>query len=166
MKPTFFDVVIAFGPFCHLTEETERQAAVREIYRVLKPGGMAMAAFIPYLSGSIAIVARYLFAPYQVNRDNQTEVFHSGRFNNLTDRGFQEGYYTESEERTQLFRANGFDQLLMRSIRGFAYEKEEALYAIQDQEMKEKIFSLICQTATRKEIIETCGHAVYIGTKM
>lgn len=161
----FFDAVIAFGPFYHLTDEAERQKAVREIHRVLKPGGRALAAFIPYLSGSIAIVDRYLFAPYQVNEENLTEVFASGRFNNLASVGFQEGYYAESDEMETLFGTAGFEKMLVRSIRGFAYEKEEALYSIQNPAMKEKIFSLIEKTATRKEIIETCGHAVYIGRK-
>lgn len=161
-----FDAVIAFGPFYHLTEEEERQKAAREIHRVLKPGGKVLAAFIPYLSGSIAIVDRYLFAPYQVNTENLAEVFSSGKFNNLAPVGFQEGYYAESAEMEQLFRTHGFEMQLMRSIRGFAYEKEEALYKMEDPAMKEQIFSLIRKTATRKEIIETCGHAVYIGRKV
>ena len=38
----FFDVVIALGPFYHLTESTEREACVSEIHRVLKPGGMVI----------------------------------------------------------------------------------------------------------------------------
>lgn len=161
----FFDAVITFGPFYHLTEEGERQKAVREIHRVLKPAGKVLATFIPYLSGSIAIVDRYLFAPYQVNTENLNEVFSSGKFNNLAPVGFQEGYYAESEEMEQLFRAHGFQKQLMRSIRGFAYEKEERLYQIENPAMKAKIFDLIHQTAARKEIIETCGHAVYIGEK-
>lgn len=163
---SFFDAVIAFGPFYHLTEKAERTAAVREIHRVLKPGGQVLAAFIPYLSGSIAIVDRYLFAPNQVNTENLAEVFACGKFTNLAPVGFQEGYYAESEEMERLFGENGFQMQLMRSIRGFAYEKEEKLDQIENPAMKAKIFDLIHQTASRKEIIETCGHAVYIGRKV
>lgn len=161
----FFDVVMALGPFYHLTEETERQKAVREIFRVLKPGGKVLAAFIPHLSGSIAIVDRYLFAPFQVNGENLAEVFLTGKFNNAAAIGFQEGYYAESGEMENLFAQNGFEKIALRSIRGFAYEKEEALLSIQDSRMKEIIFDLVRRTAGRKEIIETCGHAMYIGKK-
>ncbi|MBE5778102.1 MAG: class I SAM-dependent methyltransferase [Clostridiales bacterium] len=160
-----FDAVIAFGPFYHLTEAAEREAAVREIYRVLKPGGVTLAAFIPYLSGSIAIVDRYVRSPAQVDEGNLLEVFRSGKFVNLAEYGFQEGFYAESGEMENLFSDCGFVKLGLRSVRGFAYEREEAICAISDPVMKSRVYELIEETSTRKEIVETCGHAVYVGKK-
>jgi len=42
-----FDAVLLLGPLYHLLEEEERQRALGEARRVLKPGGRLFAAFIP-----------------------------------------------------------------------------------------------------------------------
>ena len=160
-----FDVVLLFGPLYHLLDDGERKQCIKEVHRVLKDGGMVFASFIPYLSGSIAIVDRYFFAPNQVSVANLREVFASGRFNNNANYGFQEGYYPTSDEVVNLFENRGFSTLSISSIRSFAYEKEDRLYSIQDSEMFNEMIRLMEETSEKKEIIETCGHALYIGRK-
>lgn len=160
-----FDVVLLLGPLYHLIEESERKLCVSEIRRVLKPHGKVFASFIPYLSGSIGIVERYWFHPEQVGIDNLTEVFKSGKFNNLANQGFQEGYYPKSAEIEHLFADNGFEKELLRSVRGFGYQKEEQLFKIADAQIFDKIIELIDSTAEDKAIVETCGHAIYVGHK-
>lgn len=160
-----FDVILLFGPLYHLLEEEERQKCVSEVSRVLKKGGLVFASFIPYLSGSIAIVDRYFRHPEQVGPDTLREVFHTGKFKNKDSGGFQEGYYPSSDEIEQLFQMHHFTKQSISSIRGFGYEKEEQLYNICDKEIFDEILLLIEQTSERKEIVETCGHAMYIGYK-
>lgn len=160
-----FDVVLLLGPLYHLLEESERKLCVSEIRRVLKPHGKVFASFIPYLSGSIGIVERYWFHPEQVGIDNLTEVFKSGKFNNLANQGFQEGYYPKSAEIERLFADNGFEKELLRSVRGFGYQKEEQLFKIADAQIFDKIIELIDSTAEDKAIVETCGHVIYVGHK-
>ncbi len=46
-----FDAVLLMGPLYHLTYLEDRQKAVREAHRVLKPGGMIFAAFITRYAG-------------------------------------------------------------------------------------------------------------------
>ena len=161
-----FDVILLFGPLYHLLEEQERTRCLQEINRVLKKNGLVFASFIPYLSGSIAILDRYFRHPEQVNRTNLQEVFKSGKFNNNAHSGFQEGYYPTRTEIDSLFKANNFKKISISSIRSFAYEKEDKLYSITDQEMFNTIISLLEETSEKPELIETCGHALYIGQKM
>lgn len=162
-----FDAVLLLGPLYHLTEEEERQSCIREVHRVLKPGGIVVAAFIPYLSGSIGVFDRYFWHPNQVNSDNLRKVFDSGKFNNLQDVGFQEGYYATSDEIEKLFESSGFGKLQTRSIRGIGYGKEDAVYSLEDKDRKmfETVISIINETAKDKAVVEMCGHAIYVGKR-
>lgn len=160
-----FDAVLLLGPLYHLTERKERERCLSEVNRVLKPGGRVIAAFIPHLAGSIAIVDRYIRHPEQVNVENLGDVFKTGRFRNASHSGFQEGFYPTCAEIEELFEAHGFVKTQIRSVRGFGYEKEDTLYSIVDARMFEKIMELIEETAAKSEIVETCGHALYIGQK-
>ena len=64
-----------------------------------------------------------------------------------------------------MFDKNNFNNISIFSIRGFAYEKEDNLYNIQNEEMFNQIIRLVEKTSESKELIETCGHAMYIGSK-
>ena len=160
-----FDVVLLFGPLYHLTEKAEREKCVSEINRVLKTGGKVFASFIPHLSGSIALVQRFCWSPDQVDINTLEECFNSGKFKNLSDKGFQEGYYPASEEIENLFAANGFEKQQLSSIRGFGYEKEDMIFKFKNKNVFSKILDLIDSTAQDKSIIEMCGHAMYVGIK-
>ena len=162
-----FDAVLLLGPLYHLTEEEERQSCIREVNRVLKPGGIVVAAFITYLSGSIGVFDRYFWHPNQVNSDNLRKVFDSGKFNNLQDVGFQEGYYATSDEIEKLFEDSGFGKLQIRSIRGIGYGKEDAVYSLEDKDRKmfETVISIINEIAEDKAVVEMCGHAIYVGKR-
>jgi 2-polyprenyl-3-methyl-5-hydroxy-6-metoxy-1,4-benzoquinol methylase len=162
-----FDVIILFGPMYHLLDSDERNKCVSEVYRVLKPNGIIFASFIPYLTGAVGVVSRAFYFPQQVNEYNLSEVFETGIFNNNANVAFQEGYYPESKEIEQLFREHNFSQILLRSIRGFGYNKEEKLYELSEKDISlfNKMIELINKTSTNPAIIETCGHALYIGRK-
>ena len=160
-----FDVVLLFGPLYHLLEKEEREQCLKEVNRVLKNNGMILASFIPYLSGSIAIIDRYFRHPDQVNIDNLDKVFKTGKFNNLSDKGFQEGYYPTINEIENLFEKCKFKKIEIKSIRGIGYEKEDNIFNIENNQIFNKIMDLIEQTSTKPEIIEMCGHAMYIGKK-
>lgn len=160
-----FDVVILFGPLYHLLDIAERERCIQEVNRVLKKDGIVFASFIPYLAGSIAIIDRYFRHPEQVNIKNLENVFSTGMFNNASKKGFQEGYYAKAQEIERLFSNNGFEKKDLLSIRGVGYEKEDNIYKVEDEVMFENIISIIEKTAREKEVIETCGHAMYIGKK-
>ena len=108
---------------------------------------------------------RFCWNPDQVDINTLEECFNSGKFKNLSDNGFQEGYYPASEEIENLFATNGFEKQLLRSIRGFGYEKEDVIFKFKNKSVFSKILELIDSTAADKSIIEMCGHAMYIGVK-
>ncbi|MDC7219277.1 MAG: methyltransferase domain-containing protein [Spirochaetales bacterium] len=162
-----FDVVLLMGPLYHLTDENERISCVKEVYRVLKKGGLVVASYIPYLAGSIGIIDRLFNAPKQVNKENLEAVFDKGIFKNGAARGFQEGYYPKSSEIMNLFKSAGFEKTIIRSVRGFAYGREEKLFNLKEENpsMYDLTVKLINQTAEDPALIESCGHSLYAGKK-
>lgn len=162
-----FDAVLVMGPLYHLLEASERDRCISEVYRVLKPGGIVFATFLPYLTGSIGVIERFYGHPEQVDTDTIREVFRSGRFSNLSTAGFQEGYYPTSDEIDKLFRKHGFARKMIRSVRGFGWKREKALFEIQEQfpDVFEVMIEMINETAEDRAVVEMCGHAVYVGQK-
>ena len=161
------DAVLLFGPLYHLTEDAQRYACVRGVYRVLKPGGLAFASFIPYLSGAVGVVDRMFIRPDQVHLETLRQVFSGGVFHNASESGFQEGYYPTSDSVTALFQSHGFSKVLPRSVRGWGSGREEQIYKLkeEDPEVYETVIELIHMSADDPAIIETCSHAIYIGPK-
>jgi len=164
----FFDVVLLFGPLYHLINAHERVSCVKEVHRVLKPGGLVLASFIPHLSGAIGVVGRMLITPDQVSEKTLKRVFCEGIFNNDANRGFQEGYFPTSGETVSLFNESGFSKILLRSIRGWGSGIEEQIFKLKSEkpEMYETVIDLINKTADNPSIIEMCSHAIYIGQKI
>lgn len=163
-----FDAVLLFGPLYHLTKTVERISCIKEVSRVLKPGGMVFASFIPYLSGAIGVAARMFITPDQVSPQTLKQVFDNGIFNNNADKGFQEGYYPTSGEVASLFDENGFTKILLRSIRGWGYGREEQICTLknEDREKYDAVIELINKTADNPAIVEMCSHAIYVGQKL
>jgi 2-polyprenyl-3-methyl-5-hydroxy-6-metoxy-1,4-benzoquinol methylase len=165
-KDKKFDVVILFGPLYHLLEEEERDQCISEVRRVLKDGGLVFASFIPYFTGAVGIVDRLFRNRNQVNLDNLLKVFREEKFTNNSVYGFQEGYYPRINEIETLFSKFGFEMKLMRSIRGFGFARETEIFKYKDTDKKlyDTLIELINITSTDPAMIETGGHAMYIGT--
>jgi ubiquinone/menaquinone biosynthesis C-methylase UbiE len=162
-----FDVVLLMGPLYHLTDQEERIACISEVYRVLKPEGIVLASYIPRLSGAIGIIDRAFNAPKQVDVKNLSKVFEEGIFNNNATRGFQEGYYPTTMELNRLFESIGFKQNRIRSVRGFGFNREEQILGLKDEnrDLYDLMIRLINETAEDPGIIDTCAHALYVGSK-
>jgi S-adenosylmethionine-dependent methyltransferase len=156
-----FDAVIAFGPFYHLVADAENRRAAAEVHRVLVSHGQAFIAFIPRLSGVIALIDRAATQPAQVPDAVLRTAANSGAFANPTASGFQEGYYPLPGEIEQLFVAAGFrieDMLSLRSITNNRAPQVARLEPAVRAEV-ERLDRALCRLP---EIIATCGHALLV----
>jgi ubiquinone/menaquinone biosynthesis C-methylase UbiE len=159
-----FDAVIAFGPFYHLVADAERRRAAAEICRVLVSNGQAFIAFIPQLSGVIALIDRAANRPAQVPDAVLRTAADTGVFSNPTASGFQEGYYPPPSEIEQLFVTSGFrveDMLSLKSIANDLAHQVARLAPTVKTEV-ERLARALCR---QPEIIATCGHALLVVKK-
>lgn len=167
MDKAQFDHVLLFGPLYHLTTSAEIKSCLQEVFRVLKPNGKLFAAYIPYHCGLISILDRSFRAPDQVRDSVLSNVFTSGVFNNSSRSGFQEGNYLKTADLSDLLQEIGFRQLALRSIRGIGYTREKEMIELQEKrpEYYREVMHILHQTAGDSPILETSGHALYIGEK-
>jgi len=77
------DAVLLMGPMYHLTEATDRQRALDEVHRVLKPGGIVFVAAISRFASALDGLARDLFADPAFTRIVQNDL-ESGVHENST----------------------------------------------------------------------------------
>ena len=159
-----FHAVIAFGPFYHLTTESEREAAGREIVRVLSPRGLLFAAFVPRLCGVAGLIVRGAQQPQQVVPDSLKAALETGVFHNASQTGFQEGFYFEPAEIEEFFEARGLSKRALVSLRGLAWCGEKAYWELSTA-LRDAARELIEETESHPAVVSCCGHALYVGRK-
>lgn len=163
-----FDHVLLFGPLYHLTDSNELRGCLEEVYRVLKQNGRLITSYIPYLCGLSSILERSFTSPSQVNASAFVKVFMEGSFENQSSKGFQEGNFMKTEVLSSLLQKIGFQERLLRSIRGIGYKQEKNLLELRETQPAyySEILNILNATAREPGIVETCGHAIYIGEKV
>lgn len=167
-KSSFFDAILLFGPLYHLTNIEEIEKCISEVKRVLKPGGTLFSIYIPWATGINHILDRLFSSPGQVSSKVIEEMYAKGVFNNQTNSGFQEGKYITSHQLRDLFSHYGFSEILNRSIRSIAYQKENKFLETKNinPELYKGLMQLLENMSIKNEIIETCGHAIFIHKKI
>lgn len=162
-----FDAVLYLGPLYHLIKDNDVHRSLCEVHRILKSDGVLIAAFIPLLSGIAGIIERSIYSPFQVDAETLQKTSSDGIFLNRSDKGFQDGKYYTSEDIEGLMHRSGFRKISMRSIRGIGYKLEKGIIEKMSSNPKlyQEIISTINSTAEDNSIVNTCGHALFIGGK-
>lgn len=114
-----FDAVLLMGPLYHLLEAAERQQALAEAHRVLRPGGPLFAAFISRFAAHRDCAGRY---PDRLHAeaDVYAEILRSGRL--LPTPGAPEAfsaYFARPEEAESLIWGAGFELATLLGVEGF-----------------------------------------------
>ena len=125
-----FDAVLLLGPLYHLPEAADRLAAVREAYRVLRPGGYVFAAFITRFA-PLRDVATHSPQWILDNPDRARQLLAEGT--NLADESsaFPNPYFARPEEITPLMETGGFTTLALQGCEGIVAGHEEAVNALE-----------------------------------
>ena len=82
-------MVLLLGPLYHLTEAVDRAGALREVRRVLKPGGQLFAAAISRWASALDGLAR--------------DLYQDPRFAAIVERDLREGQHRNPTERLDYF---------------------------------------------------------------
>ena len=127
-----FDAVMLMGPLYHLLELTDRERAVREAARVLRPGGVVFAAFISRYAELLDYARRQPEAIVEQGAAWEETISTGLMLGGQTVNGFTNAYLTHQREVEPLMRAGDFEPNLLlaaEGIRDFSLAEVERLPA-------------------------------------
>jgi len=160
-----FDVVLELGPFYHLQSQSDRDGAAVEAARVLRPGGLLFAAFMPRL----AFLRRTMALPDErhrlLDREWIERLLKSGAFDNDVGGRFDNGYGARPEEIDPYLRKHGFHQLELIAAEGLTTGIQAAVAGLTDPSLHSAALDLIERTASEQSILGLANHLLYVGRR-
>ncbi|RKF18765.1 class I SAM-dependent methyltransferase [Alginatibacterium sediminis] len=111
------DVCVILGPLYHLQTQMQRDQAIREAHRILKPDGIIAVAYISrfFVAGMFAQQSAQLITPDVLSTLLETGLVPS----KLADSFFNVGYFATPAEMESLVGKHGFTKLRHVSTDGF-----------------------------------------------
>jgi ubiquinone/menaquinone biosynthesis C-methylase UbiE len=169
LDDTSFDAVLALGPFYHLQAYDERKQAAEEIARVLKPGGVTFAAFMPRpMFMTVALLEPERWPPLD-DPEHLASFFQSGIFDHAEPGRFTGVYCARVEEIKPLFEAVGIQEIKTVASEGItSWLSGAPLDRIRqfDAEAFDQMLSMIIAVAEDPSTLGMSIHVLYIGRRV
>ena len=156
------DAVLLLGPLYHLQTLAERRQAVAETYRVLKPGGVVLAAALNRLVG---LRLEYVCWPERgVERHGLLSGFlEDGVVDPSETTTLGHSQFTTAAEFRELF-AGDFDEEFLAGVESFTGCEQEQFTGLAD-DAKDAWLDLVERTMALPEALGCCEHFLYAGRK-
>ncbi|UYV12124.1 MAG: class I SAM-dependent methyltransferase [Phycisphaera sp.] len=159
------DVVLLLGPLYHLHERADRIACLSEALRVLKPGGVVIAAAISRFASALDGIVRGLL-------DNPdftaivNEDLRSGRHQNRARHPgfFTTAYFHTPDEFLDEVAEVGFRGCNLLAVEGPAWLTGLSLSDCSDQG-RERFFELLGRIESEPSLMGASAHFVCVGRK-
>ncbi len=156
-----FEAALLMGPLYHLLDGKERLQALREAYRLLKPGGILVAAFISRYA-AIRDSAKAYPEWLLKHPDSVERLLANGT--NLGDQGFTEAYFTHPDEIIPLCQAAGFETICRMGCEGVVAGHEQKINQLEGTDF-EKWADINYRIGQDPAMIGASDHILYIGIK-
>ncbi len=160
-----FDAVLVMGPLYHLIDETDRTAVVRESLRVLKAGGIVIAAIINHLGVARAGVSEF---PDWYNDPICLGIVDSfiNRVPNDEPRGFTEAYFAHPLELRRWYEEAGAETITMVAQEGIAGGlRDECRRLAENETAWQHFVQIVLATCEDPAILGASEHTLYVGRK-
>ena len=160
------DAVLMLGPLYHLMERRERVQAIREVRRILKPGGYVFAATISRVASFMAAVCEGLLHDATfvsiVGADLET-----GQHRNPTDNiaFFTDAFFHRNVEIRNELEEGGFSVVAQIPIEGLGSVAKDIDSIWAEPKSREALLSFLERTETIEEMSGTSFHIMTVGQR-
>lgn len=162
-----FDAVLCLGPLYHLISQREREAAVGEVRRVLRPDGIVLAAVIPRLAYLERTIALRDERHHLLDRAWLRRLLEEGVFENEVPGRFSLGYGFRPGEAEQLFRAHGFEAVELLSAESLSAGISAQVGEVLEEggAMADAALRLMVELAAEPSLLGAARHQLFVGRK-
>jgi len=159
-----FDAALLLGPMYHLIHVPDRAQALRELFRALKPGGLAVVAYLNswgiLRTGIADFPQRYRDAAFV--RSMLGELRFEGGL-----RGFTECYWATPPAALRELHAANFEVVTYAGAEGFAGGLRPLLekLAAEDTDSYQNVLNVAAETSELPHYRDTCDHLHFVVRK-
>jgi len=160
------DGVLLLGPLYHLTDVAERLRALREVYRVLRSGGVMFAAAISRYASALDGVARNLFADPAFAAIVQQDL-ENGQHRNETDNWdyFTTAYFHRPDELQGEVVSGGFQCQAVFGLEGPGWILSDFAERWADTRKRQDLLRVARALEREVSIVGLSAHLLAVGTK-
>ncbi len=161
-----FDLVLLFGPLYHLQQKHDRVKAIAEAKRILKPGGILLAATIARHASLFDGFWQNFIEDADFEKILQQDLADGNHFNPVNNPVyFTEAHFHTPQERVEEFVAAGFAHSSTIAIEGFGWLVPHFMKKWNDITWREKLLNYIRQTETDPVMIDISAHVMTVAVK-
>ena len=161
------DAVLMFGPLYHLTDRVDRVRALGEAHRILRPGGLVLAAAISRFASLLdGLVQRFLDDPEFV-RIVQRDLT-DGQHRNTTGRPlyFTTAFFHRPEELRAEIEESGLVCERTIPIEGAAWLLQDFSERWRDPDQRERMLAAIRWLENEPSVLGVSAHIMVVARKV
>jgi ubiquinone/menaquinone biosynthesis C-methylase UbiE len=158
-----FNAVLLLGPLYHLHTESERQQAVREAWRVIRPGGLIFAAFITRFA-AFRELAKVSPSTFFEKRAEWEEILQTGIYRVGPGFSFTDAYFAHPSEIRPLMEEAGFETLDLIGCEGIVARNEEQVNLLTGEAWQAWV-DLNYRLSKEPSLYGAADHLLYVGRK-
>ncbi len=158
-----FDAVLLLGPLYHLQQQQQRQQAVREAWRVLRPGGLIFTAYITRYA-ALRDLAKNSPSTLFAKRSEWEEIVSTGIYRAGQGVGFTDAYFAHPSEIAPLLEAVGFQTLNLIGCEGIVAANEEQINQLSGDAWQTWV-DLNYRLSREPSLYGAADHLLYVGRK-
>jgi ubiquinone/menaquinone biosynthesis C-methylase UbiE len=168
LKDEEFDASLMMGPMYHLQCENDRNAAIKELYRVTRSEGVVFVAFMSRIKHTLSSLLHPEAWKPNNNMNSIEKFITTGEFNHNDEGRFTGAYYFDIKEIRPFMESHGFETLNLigsSSIGSLLSNEQWGYWKNKGQGEFDQLIELLKETAMDPYILGVSSHLLYIGKK-
>ncbi|MEV6511064.1 class I SAM-dependent methyltransferase [Streptomyces sp. NPDC051642] len=159
-----YDVVLLLGPLYHLPERADRVRALSEVRRVLRPGGLVVAATINRFAGLHDMLRQELYftEPHRTRIDREME---EGRHDSEDGGHFTTAYFAQPHEAPEEFAEAALTVEGQYGLEGVAWLMGGIEDWLDDPDRREAVLVASRHIECEPTLLGTSGHLLTAGRR-